>query len=218
MRLFWITAVVLVVDQLTKALVLQQMYLGQSIPVLGDWLRLTFTENPGMAFGLTIGPPMMTTVFAILATGLILYYAWRIKGGYVPYRASLFLVLGGAIGNIIDRVFYGVFVYGQGLFTGKVVDFIHINLWRGHVPAEVPLLGGSYIALFPIWNVADMAIVCGVVGILLFQRRFHDQQEGTSAAAVAVVPAVPAAVPVAALAVEVESPMEPQGDGGGSGQ
>lgn len=216
MRLFWITALVLVVDQLTKALVLKRMYLGQSIPVLGDWLRLTFTENPGMAFGLTIGPPMMTTVFAILATGLILYYAWRIKDGYAPYRASLFLVLGGAIGNIIDRMFYGVLVYGQGLFTGKVVDFIHINLWRGHVPEGVPLLGGSYLALFPIWNVADMAIVCGVVGILLFQRRFHDRME--TIPAVETAPEVPVAEPVPVLAVEAGSPADPQGEGGSTRQ
>ncbi len=91
---------------------------------------------------------------------------------------SLALILGGALGTIIDRVFYGV-LFGYGpLFMGKVVDFVHVDVWRGTLQDLIPFLGGGdiYFALFPIWNVADMAIVGGVVGILLFQQRFHDQR------------------------------------------
>lgn len=176
MRILWITAVAIVIDQVTKLAVMRTMHLGQSIPVLGDWLKLTYTENPGMAFGIIFGPTGLVTVFSIIATFLIILYMYSVRKGYTPYRASLGLILGGAIGNIIDRMFYGVLFGDAALFAGKVVDFIHVNVWRGYVPESIPFIGGSYLALFPIWNVADMAIVVGVAGILLFQKRFHDLQ------------------------------------------
>lgn len=168
---------VIIVDQLCKIVVLQTMYRGQSINVIGDWFKLTFTENPGMAFGIQFGPPALITIFSLVATVLIVLYLFKVGGMYAPYRVSLSMVLGGAFGNIIDRVFYGKILYDEPLFLGKVVDFIHFNVWRGVVPDGVPLLGGKYLALFPIWNVADMAIVLGVVGILVFQRRFHELVE-----------------------------------------
>ena len=175
MRLLWVTAVVLVADQVTKQIVLRTMHRGQSIDLVGEWLKLTFTENPGMAFGIQFGPPGTVTVLAILATLLIIVYLYQVRRGYLPYRLSLAFILGGALGNIIDRVFYGVLQGTGTLFTGRVVDFIHVDAWRGIVPEAVPFFGGDYMMLFPIWNVADMAIVCGVVGILVFQRQFHDQ-------------------------------------------
>ncbi len=183
MRILWITAAIIVVDQLAKIAVVMNMFPGQSIPLLGDWLRLTFTTNPGMAFGITFGPSGFVTILSLLATGLIIGYMYTVRGGYAPYRASLGLILGGALGNIIDRVFYGVIYENGPLFTGEVVDFIHFNIWRGYLPEQIPLIGGNYLALFPIWNIADMAIVIGVVGILLFQNRFHEQRAGNYAAA-----------------------------------
>jgi signal peptidase II len=177
MRFLWLSALVVALDQATKAAVLQFMAapggVPRSIPVLGDWLRLTFTENPGMAFGLTIGPPGTVTVLSILATVLVAGYIYQVRRGYAPYVWSLSLILGGALGNIIDRVFYGVLLDYGPYFTGHVVDFIHVSLWRGFVPDIVPLIGGAYMELFPIWNVADMAIVLGVVGVLAFHRAFH---------------------------------------------
>ncbi len=175
MRALWITIAVVIVDQLTKYIVLHNMLLHESIPILGDWLKLTFTENPGMAFGITFGPPAMVTIFSIIATLLIALYIFKVGDTYFPYQASLALVLGGALGNIIDRVFYGVMLGYDTFFLGKVVDFIHINLWRGYIPEVIPFFGGSYVALFPIWNVADMAIVAGVIGILTFQKKFHER-------------------------------------------
>ncbi len=177
MRALWVTAVVILVDQITKVLVLKNMYRNESIPILGDWFKLTFTENPGMAFGITFGPRGMVTLFSILATALIIIYIYKVRKGYRPYLLSLALILGGALGNIIDRVFYGMLLNGDALFTGKVVDFIHVNVWRGYIPDVFPFIGGSYVALFPIWNVADMAIVVGVVGILFFQKHFHEARE-----------------------------------------
>lgn len=173
MRVFWIAGTVVLLDQATKAAVLQFMYREQSIPLLGDWLRLTFTENPGMAFGITIGPPGTVTVLALLATVLVAAYIYQVRHDYAPYRWSLSLILGGALGNIIDRVFYGVLLdYGTWL-TGRVVDFIHVSLWQGFIPRGVPMVGGSYLELFPIWNVADMSIVLGVVGVMFFHHTFH---------------------------------------------
>lgn len=222
MRVLWITLFAMVVDQATKVIVLQTMHRGQSIPLIGDWLKLTFTENPGMAFGITFGPKAMVTIFSLIATALIIAYLFRVRDGYLPYRASLALILGGALGNIIDRVFYGVLLGYDTYFVGRVVDFIHVNVWNGLVPDAVPLLGGMYLSLFPIWNVADMAIVCGVVGILTFQKAYHDQlmaQEQAAAydtdGAAADAPAAPSlmtAFPAAAESEQVEEEARPRRD------
>ncbi len=173
MRTLWITFVIIVIDQITKQVVLRTMFVGESIPLIGDWLRFTFTENPGMAFGITFGPRGTVTFLSIAATALICVYLFRVRTLYLPYRMSIACILGGALGNIIDRVFYGMLFNDAPLFAGKVVDFIHVNIWRGYLPESLPLVGGKYTALFPIWNVADMAIVVGVVGILFFQNRFQ---------------------------------------------
>lgn len=178
---FWISAAVISLDQVTKWLVLKNMRRGQSIDLLGDWLKFTFTENPGMAFGIEYGHPALITVFSIVATGLILFYTVRVGYLHGAYQVSLAFVLGGAIGNIIDRVFYGAILYDTPLFVGKVVDFIHVNVWRGTVADGIPFFGGKFVALFPIWNVADMAIVVGVVGILFFQNKFHEKADAMKA-------------------------------------
>lgn len=175
MRVLWISLIVIGLDQATKWLVLELMYRHQSISLIGDWLRFTFTENPGMAFGIQFGPPGTVALLAVLATGLVIYYIVQVRALYLPYRASLAFILGGAIGNIIDRVFYGVWLGYGGLFEGRVVDFIHVSLWQGFVHPGVPLIGGSYMELFPIWNVADMAIVLGVVGVLFFHNAFYEE-------------------------------------------
>ncbi|PEN13456.1 peptidase A8 [Longibacter salinarum] len=176
MRVLWLSGLVVIIDQLTKAAVLEYMYRGQSIPLVGDWLKFTFTENPGMAFGLQVGPKGTVTVLALLAMGLVAYYFYHVRNAYLPYRLSLAFIFGGAIGNIIDRIFYGVFLgYGE-LFRGKVVDFIHVSVWKGWIPESVPVYGGAYVDLFPIWNVADMAIVGGVVGVLFFHHTFHERE------------------------------------------
>jgi signal peptidase II len=171
--LIWVAGIIIAVDQTVKITILKTLTQGTSIPVLGDWLRLTYTENPGMAFGIEFGVPGLVTIFSIVATILIVVYLARVGIHYGPYRYSLALVLGGAFGNIIDRVLYGMLFYDEPLFLGRVVDYFHVNLWRGYVPESVPFVGGKYLALFPIWNFADMAIVTGVVGILVFQRAFH---------------------------------------------
>jgi signal peptidase II len=190
-RVLSISLVVILLGQVAKYVVFQTMNRGQSIPIIGDWLRLTFTENPGMAFGIEYGPPGTILVLSVIATVLIVIYMKKIGHIYGPYLTSLAFIFGGAVSNIIDRIFNDWLLYGGDLFHGKVVDFIHVNVWRGYVPDSIPFLGGKYVALFPIWNVADMAIVAGVIGILLFQRQFHEnasllqEEEEADTAAVA---------------------------------
>lgn len=183
MRVLWVTLLVVLVDQGSKLLVkgsealgITGMQLGDSIPILGEWLRFTFTENPGMAFGIEVDSKLALTLFSIFATLLICWYMYRVRDAHWGYRLSLASILGGAIGNIIDRTFYGAW-YGYGtLFHGNVVDFIHFDLWRGIVPDSVPLIGGQWMALLPVWNVADMAIVVGVSAIMIFQNKFHQYE------------------------------------------
>ncbi len=178
MRVLWLTLTIVAVDQLTKVWVKLNMVLHESISVIGDVFKVTFTENPGMAFGLSLGSKLFLTLFSILATGLIGLYLWKVRKGPLGYRVALALILGGAIGNIIDRVFYGaIWGYGKILY-GDVVDFIYLDVWQGVVPESIPLLGGRYLAIFPIGNIADLAIIGGVATIIIFQRRFHDALQG----------------------------------------
>jgi len=213
MRVLWFSFILLAVDQATKVVVKLTMFPGQSIPIIGDVLKFTFTTNPGMAFGLEIGPKLFLSLFSIVATVAIIGYLWVVRDGPLGYRLALAGIIGGAMGNVIDRTFYGVF-YGYGpLFYGEVVDFIHIDLWRGVL--DIPLLGPTFIPLFPIWNVADMAIVIGVAVIILFQRRF---QESMAARHRPPDSSVPEAVPMeddhGAVASDRQQTIEPREAGG----
>lgn len=174
MHLIWIALLIIAIDQTTKLIVFNTMTIQESIPVLGDWLRFTYTENPGMAFGINFGPDGLVTALSMSATLLICLYLYKVKDSYFWYSVSIACILGGALGNIIDRVLYGYLLYDGHLFTGRVIDFIHLNLWKGYLPDAVPVIGGKYAALFPIWNVADMAIVTGVIGILVYQNKFQE--------------------------------------------
>ena len=202
MRVLWVTFALVIADQITKLVVKTEMTLGQSIPIVGDLFRFTFTENPGMAFGLTVGSKLFLTLFSVVATVLIFVYLRHVRWAPYGYRLALALILGGALGNVIDRVFYGA-AFGEctppsppgstRLFYGCVVDFLHLDVWSGVVPEAVPLLGGRYLALFPIGNIADVAIIAGVVLILVTQNRFHQaalEREAALAAPLAV-PAEP---------------------------
>lgn len=175
MRVLWFSVALLFVDQLTKALVVLNMTPGTSIPVIGNWFKLTFTTNPGMAFGLEIAPKLGLTLFSIIATIAIFFYIRAVRNYPLSYRLALAGIMGGAAGNVIDRTFYGVIYQGQPLFYGEVVDFIHFDIWRGVV--DLPLMGERFVALFPIWNVADMAIVIGVVAVILLQGSAHRAME-----------------------------------------
>ncbi len=166
---------IVIVDQVSKLLVKgfnlpligywQGMELGSSIQVWGDFLKLTFIENPGMAFGIDIGGKMVLTVFSTAASIGIVYYLYKIREESLVIRISLAMILGGAIGNLIDRIFYGVIFENGALLYGKVVDFIDVDFFD-------VTLGSFHIARWPIFNVADAAVSVGVIFLLVFHRKF----------------------------------------------
>ncbi len=147
------------------------MPLGNSIPVFGDFLRITFIENPGMAFGIeVVDGKIFLTMFSIAASIGILFYLYLMRSEKLLFRLSLALILGGAIGNLIDRVFYGV-IYGESsLFHGKVVDFIDADFFN------IDFLGFQ-LSRFWVFNIADASVSIGVVMMLLFHRSFVGQNE-----------------------------------------
>ena len=176
MRVLYVTACIIVADQMTKFWVkgieipllgisIQGMSLGSSFPVLGDFLRITFIENPGMAFGIEIGGKIFLTLFSIVASIGILFYLYLMRKENLTFRLSLSFILGGAVGHLIDRVFYGV-LYGEGaLFHGKVVDFIDIDFFNID-------LWGFHLSRFWVFNIADASVTIGVLIMLLFHRSF----------------------------------------------
>ena len=149
----------------------QGMPLGNSIPVFGDFLRITFIENPGMAFGIeVVDGKIFLTLFSILASVGILFYLYLMRSEKLLFRLSLALILGGAIGNLIDRVFYGVIFGESSLFHGKVVDFIDMDFFNLNFL-------GFQLSRFWVFNIADASVSIGVVMMLLFHRSFVNQGE-----------------------------------------
>jgi len=147
------------------------MQLGSSIPVMGDFIRITFIENPGMAFGIeVVDGKLFLTLFSIAASFGILLYLYVMRTEKILFRISLALILGGAIGNLIDRTFYGV-LYGESeLFHGKVVDFIDVDFFNIDV-------WGFYLNRFWVFNIADASVSIGVLMMLIFHRSFVDQED-----------------------------------------
>ncbi|RMF69802.1 MAG: signal peptidase II [Calditrichaeota bacterium] len=154
MRILLLSVVVVALDQISKWSVKLFFEYGQPHRLIGDWVRLTYIENPGMAFGIQVGGQKFFTVFAIVATAIIFVYIVRARGEKMPIRLALALILGGAIGNLIDRLLYG-----------KVVDFVDLGV-------------GS--TRWPIFNLADSAVTIGMIiliTIVLFDRSPKDTVE-----------------------------------------
>jgi signal peptidase II len=136
-------------DQLTKALVAARMALGSSLPVLGDAVRLTYIRNPHGVFSLQVGSRAAFLVFSLIAILLILFYYVKIIGRSTWNRLAFCLILGGAVGNFIDR-----------LLWGEVRDFIDVNIPDIHI-------GSYHLDRWPVFNVADSGVTIGVVMLLL---------------------------------------------------
>jgi signal peptidase II len=191
---WWFTPLILLVilaaDQWLKYWVKTNMYLGEEIHMLGDWFILHFTENNGMAFGLEAGGrsgKLFLTSFRIIAVLGIIWYLRSLiqkKAGY-GLLFCVSLVLAGAIGNIIDSVFYGVWYahmnpdyYADEYFFGRVVDMFYFPIIQTTWPSWVPVFGGSEFIFFrPVFNIADAAISTGVISILVFQKSFFPPVE-----------------------------------------
>ncbi len=179
----------LVVDQIIKIEVKTGMHLHESIKIT-NWFYITFIENEGMAYGMTIGSKLVLSLFRIVAISVLGYYIYRqIKSDGRPfYIVLLALILAGAAGNLIDCMFYGLvftssspfylsyFVpFGTGyapFLMGKVVDMFYFPLIVTTYPDWFPFWGGqSFIFFSPVFNFADSCISVGVILLLLFCRK-----------------------------------------------
>ena len=136
---------------------------GSSRPLLGNFLRLTYIENPGMAFGIDIGGKLFFSLFSIVASAAIVAYLYHARRESLGFRISLAMILGGALGNLIDRVFYGVIFGDAPLFYGKVVDFLDMNFFDINI-------FGYQLTRFPVFNIADASVTIGVILLLFFHR------------------------------------------------
>lgn len=199
-RVILILFLALLADQALKFWVKTSMYYGEEFSIIGSWFRFHFIENEGMAFGMAYGGTtgkILLTLFRIAAVIFISYYLHRIirRKAHPGFIISMALILAGALGNIIDSVFYGVLfsdsTWGSGLkaeflpegggyaplLQGKVVDMFYFPLVRGFWPEWVPMVGGNEFLFFrPVFNLADSYITVGVFIIVLFQKRFFPQK------------------------------------------
>ncbi|MCC3153442.1 lipoprotein signal peptidase [Hymenobacter sp. BT770] len=195
-KFFLLALLIIAIDQLSKWAVHTYMQPGMAgeIPLLGNWFKLHYTLNPGMAFGAELPAPygkLALTAFRLLAVFGLSYYIVRLcrQRASAGYIACMALILGGAVGNLIDSVFYGI-IYNNAPFAsptrwfyGQVVDMLYVDIYEGFLPQNWPLLGGKYVSLWPIFNIADSSIFVGVALILLNQSRFFHQQEENQAVA-----------------------------------
>lgn len=138
--------------------------------VFGNFFKITFIENPGMAFGLQIGGKLFLSLFTIFATILLTFFLYKNRNEGLLLRLALALILGGAIGNLIDRVFYGK-IYGYApYFYGKVVDFLHFDFPNFTI-------FGKTIYSWPIFNVADISVTIGFLVILFGYRKIFRHED-----------------------------------------
>jgi signal peptidase II len=230
LKYFIIALVVIVIDQASKLLVQKYMYLHQEITVLGFadgqyGFKLHYLLNPGMAFGIKWESEfgkLALTGFRIVAMFGIAYYLIRAtrKKIHPGFLVSLSLILGGAVGNVIDSTFYGVWFNNQPFesptpwFHGQVIDMLFFPLFNFVWPDWVPYVGGEEFLFFsPVFNVADSSIFMGVVTILIFQKKYfpesHKQGTTSPIAEHVVAPASPESISMMPPGVDL-SPGEPK--------
>lgn len=168
--MFTPVVIVFIVDQVTKQLVRTNPGLHR-VNVIDGWLALNFTKNPGMAMGMDFLSTPVISIVAIVATiAIFAYILSTIKDANMAYLICMGLILGGALGNISDRIFMGIVGGYGGVLDGHVVDFIHFNLTLGETP------------VFPyIFNVADIAITTAIITMLVFHKRIMPDPEKNSA-------------------------------------
>ncbi|MBP3349313.1 MAG: lipoprotein signal peptidase [Bacteroidaceae bacterium] len=198
----WATIIVLVVlliDQCVKFIVKTNMYIGESIDVT-SWFKIAFIENNGAAFGMELGSKLFLSIFRVIASGVLGYALWYIcrRPQYsMGFITCVALIEAGAIGNIIDCMFYGLIFNApmppevatlfpaEGgyapFFYGRVVDMLYFPLFSFYWPDWMPFVGGEYFEFFrPIFNIADSAICVGVAIILLFYYKQLSAEDTSS--------------------------------------
>lgn len=195
-----IVFLIIIIDQTLKFYIKTHFYYGEEINIFGNWFKLHFIENEGMAFGMKLGEAsigkLILTLFRLVAVifGFFLLKNLTVKkytNGVIICGA---LILAGALGNLIDSVFYGMIFtessfhlahlvpFGQGyadLFHGKVVDMLYFPIVDTVLPSNIPFIGGKEFVFFePVFNVADSAISIGVITLVIFQKKLiHKRAE-----------------------------------------
>ena len=153
--IYSVVACIVILDQITKYIVKTSMHLYESINLLGDFLKFTYIENPGMAFGIQFENKFWFTVLSVVAAGIVVFYLLKMTNERYLFRFSLALILGGAIGNLIDRLAFG-----------RVVDFIDVEFFDITLPSfsfwfiSFP---GYDMTRWPVFNIADSAVTCGMI-------------------------------------------------------
>ena len=195
--------VILLIDQISKVYVKTHFVLGEDVTVF-NWFKIYFIENSGMAWGTKLSDilPFMTDrtakvcltvfrIFAILGIGYWLVNTIKKQESKTLVLALVF-IFAGALGNILDSVFYGVLFDGSAsqvasflpaegydsLLHGKVVDMLYLPIWKGYLPEWVPGIGGDYFTFFePVFNIADVAISIGFCILIFFNKKAFPKRE-----------------------------------------
>ena len=149
---------ILLLDHVVKYIIRTSMYLGESFPVLGDFFRITYVENPGMAFGIRFDNTFLFMGFSLLAVALVFYYLYRMRNENWMLQIALSFITAGAIGNLADRV-----------LRGKVVDLFDFEFFDISIPS-FHFLGlyfpGYDMTRWPVFNIADMAVSIGMTVLI----------------------------------------------------
>lgn len=183
MRVLFVSFIILIADQVTKLFVkgvsipflninLSGMSYGERMPVLGDLFSITFIENPGIAFGIYFGADckVLISIITLAASIGMLVYLYFLRNKSLMMRLSLSFIIGGAFGNLMDRMFYGIIYNYAPLMHGKVVDFFDINFLNFYLFNKT---FGSYI-----FNIADVAVTAGIVLLLFsYNKETGDEPE-----------------------------------------
>lgn len=203
-HILWIVFLILLVDQVIKIYVKTHFYLGESVTVFDNWFQLSFIQNEGMAFGMTLMDSalgkLLLTLFRLVAVVFGFFWIRQLtrKGHSRGLLICAALILAGAAGNLIDSMFYGMifndpfpnevaaFVplgHGYAPFLhGKVVDMFYFPIIDTTWPQWLPVVGGKALRFFePVFNLADASISIGVIVLLLFQKKFMGQPLETAA-------------------------------------
>ena len=196
--------IILLIDQISKVYIKTHFELGESVKVF-NWFQLLFVENSGMAWGTKLSDftsfisdrtaKVILSVFrliAIIGIGYWLYSSIRTKGSKWLIL-SISLIFAGALGNIIDSVFYGkIFSSSKGqianflpvdggydtLLHGNVVDMLYFPIYQGFLPDWIPFVGGDYFTFFePVFNVADVAISTGFLMLIVFNKKVFPKKK-----------------------------------------
>lgn len=185
-KFLFLTLILILLDQAIKLWMYYDVlpnHYGE-IDLIPDFFKLHYVENKGMAFGMELGGEYGKLILTTFRLGAMVGICWYLvhlaqRNAHSGLLWSIAAVLGGAIGNVIDSTFYGVFLNNAPMgvstpwFHGQVIDMFYVNGLDGQYPDWIPFIGGDYNTT-PIFNFADACIFCGVVSILIFQQRFFE--------------------------------------------